>query len=194
MRLRYVIQRYGAEVAGGAEVHCRHFATRLVARGHEVEVLTSCARDHVGWANVYPAGVSELDGVSVRRLPVGRHPDPGVFSRLNGRANRAGAFVPAGLARRWITEQGPVLPDLRGVLAEGAGDVDVTVFFTYLFWPTWAGLPVAAATGPTVLHPTAHDEAALGLPLYDTTFTHPDAFAFSSPEEADLVRRRRHPH
>ena len=50
MRLCFVIQRYGAEVAGGAELHCRWLAARL-ARQHQVRVLTTCARDYIEWRN-----------------------------------------------------------------------------------------------------------------------------------------------
>ena len=35
MRIRAVVQRYGAEVAGGAESFCRSMSTRLAARGQE---------------------------------------------------------------------------------------------------------------------------------------------------------------
>jgi len=70
MRLLFVVQRYGREVAGGAELHCRQFATKLAARDHDVDVLTSCAVDYVHWANEYPPGLAELDGVQVNRLPV----------------------------------------------------------------------------------------------------------------------------
>ena len=44
MRLAFVIQRYGTEVSGGAELHCRWLAERL-ARRHEVEVFATRALD-----------------------------------------------------------------------------------------------------------------------------------------------------
>ena len=190
MRLLYVVQRYGPEVAGGAETHCRYFATRLAARGHDVEVLTSCAASHSGWANAYPAGDSEIDGVGVHRLPVARPRDEAFFARLNERVVWGVRPAPVHLQQRWIESQGPVISGLRPWLAERAGGYDAVIFFTYLFHPTWAGLPAASAVAPTVLHPTAHDEPALGVRLYDTTFRHPSAFAFSSEEEAALVARR----
>ncbi len=43
MKLACVVQRYGAEVTGGAEAHCRAIAERL-AESHDVTVLTSCAQ------------------------------------------------------------------------------------------------------------------------------------------------------
>ena len=84
-RLLFVVQRYGREVAGGAELLCREFATRLAARGHSVEVVTSCALNYVDWANHYPAGTAELDGVTVHRLPVAHQRDDRLFEALNTR-------------------------------------------------------------------------------------------------------------
>ncbi len=49
---------------------------------------------------------------------------------------------------------------------------------------------MASELTATVLHPTAHDEPSLALPLFRTTFRHPGGFAFSTEEERALVRRR----
>ncbi len=189
MRLLCVVQRYGHEVAGGAERLCREFATRLAVTGHDVDVVTSCAVNHATWANAYPAGTSEIDGVRVHRLPVAHIRDEEVFASLVGRV----LFAPPPalhLQRRWLDEQGPIVPDLVPWLVEHATGYDLVAFFTYLFYPTWAGLPAVSGLVPTVLHPTAHDEAALALPHFDTVFLQPSAFAFLSEEERDLVRRR----
>ena len=56
MRVLYVVPRYGPLAAGGAEGACRSFATRMAARGHSVEVVTSCATSYLDWANVLPSG------------------------------------------------------------------------------------------------------------------------------------------
>jgi glycosyltransferase involved in cell wall biosynthesis len=84
--------------------------------------------------------------------------------------------------------QGPFMPAITGWLAERSRLFDVNVFFTYLYYSTWAGLPAAAA--PTVLHPTAHDEPPIYLPLFDAVFRLPTAFAFSTEEEAAFVHHR----
>jgi glycosyltransferase involved in cell wall biosynthesis len=86
--------------------------------------------------------------------------------------------------------QGPHLDTLPSWLADHAGGFDVAVFFTYLYWSTWAGLPVASGMVPTVLHPTAHDEPPLYLALFDSMFHLPHAFGFLTPEEEALVARR----
>jgi glycosyltransferase involved in cell wall biosynthesis len=191
MRLLYVIQRYGPEVFGGAEYHCRQFATRLAIH-HDVEVLTSCAVSYVDWANVYGPGSESLDGVTVHRLPVAGPREDRYFALLNNTVRGPHRPIPGYLQREWIRVQGPYLPELAPWLREHTASYDAVIFFTYLYYTTWAGLPVAAGLAPTVLHPTAHDEPPLYLPLFETVFRHPAAFAFLTEEERDLVVERFH--
>lgn len=190
MKLLFVVQRYGGEVFGGAEVFSREFATRLAARGHDVHVLTSCAVSYVDWANRYEPGTTELDGVTVHRLAVDRPRDNDRFNALNVRVNAGFRPTPLHLQRAWMDLQGPHLPELPAWLEANAGDFDVAVFYTYLYWSTWAGLPAAGGKVPTVLHPTAHDEPPLYLAIYDLMFRLPRAFGFLTPEEAALVLGR----
>ncbi|HII90617.1 MAG TPA: glycosyltransferase family 4 protein, partial [Methanosarcina sp.] len=69
MKIALVVQRYGLEVNGGAEFHCRLLAEHL-SKYCKVEVLTTCAVDYITWRNEYPAGVETLNGVRVRRFRV----------------------------------------------------------------------------------------------------------------------------
>ena len=71
MKIACVVHRFGAEIAGGSEGHCRAVARRLAA-AHDVTVLTTSAADHVTWRNRFPAGESLDEGVRVRRFPVVR--------------------------------------------------------------------------------------------------------------------------
>ena len=193
MKLLFVAQRYGHEVPGGAEVFCREFATRLAARGHDVTVLTSCAVNYVDWANHYPEGSTVIDGVTVHRLPVDQPRDDPTFNALNARTIAGHLPIPLYLQEEWMRMQGPALGGLRTWLETNARDFDVAVFFTYLYFTTWAGLPIASALVPTVLHPTAHDEPPLYLPLFSSMFKLPAAFGFLTEEEAALVQRRFRP-
>ena len=72
MRALFVVQRYGEHIAGGSEQCCRLFAEHLSARGHEVEVATSCARNYTDWENEFPAGAERINDVLVHRHPVDR--------------------------------------------------------------------------------------------------------------------------
>ncbi len=190
MKLLFVVQRYGTEVAGGAELHCRQFATRLAQRGHAVHALTSCAISYVDWANAYPPGDSDLDGVVVHRLPVLRPRDTRTFGGLDRRTVWSGGVRAMVLQRAWMTAQGPFLPGLAPWLEAHAASFDGVVFFTYLYYTTWAGLPVAARRAATVLHATAHREPQLGLPLFDLMLRLPTAYAYSTEEEARLIADR----
>jgi glycosyltransferase involved in cell wall biosynthesis len=145
------------------------------------------------WANVYPEGSETLDGVLVHRLPVSRPRDGAIFDRLHARVP-FGRHIPAPfLQREWMRLQGPELPGLAPWLRERTATFDRVVFFTYLYYTAWAGIPAAAGLAPTVLHPTAHDEPPLYLNLFDLTFRLPAGLAFLTQEEADLVERRFHP-
>jgi glycosyltransferase involved in cell wall biosynthesis len=190
MRLLFVVQRYGDDIAGGAETACRELATRLAARGHEVEVLTSRAESYVDWANAYPAGSTTDNGVTVHRLSVDQPRDPRFFGPLNGRAAWNSRCSPMFLQKEWMRAQGPHLPELVPWLEARAGGFDVVVFVTYLYATTWSGLPVAAGLAPTVLLPAAHDEPPLWLALFDLTLRLPSAYAFLTEEEQALVTRR----
>ena len=187
-----MVQRYGAQVPGGAELATREFATRLALRGHATEVLTSCAVSYVDWANAYPPGTEELDGVLVHRLPVSEPREDRIFGPMHARVPFGRHRVPPFMQRDWMRVQGPNLPGLTPWLREHAVSYDRIVFFTYLYFTASAGLPAAAGMVPTVLHPTAHDEPPLYLSLFDLTYRLPSALAFLTEEEAELVTNRFH--
>src|SRR4029078_6937434 len=65
--IAFVPPRYGDDVVGGAETVLRQAAERLAGRGWEVEILTTCARDHYSWANAYPAGSSRDGDLATHR-------------------------------------------------------------------------------------------------------------------------------
>lgn len=190
MRLLYVVQRYGASIAGGAEEFTRQVATRLAARGHQVEVVTTCATSYVDWANQLPPGTTVIDDVTVHRLPVSNPRDNRLFGPLNARVVAGYRPVPYHLQREWMRFQGPHAPSVRPWIADHAGRFDVAIICTYLYFTTFAALPVASDLLPTLMHPTAHDEPPLYLPLFDFLFRLPHAFGFLTEEEASLVRRR----
>src|SRR5947209_11711932 len=74
MKLACVIHRFGADIVGGSESHCRAVAAHLAA-SHDVTILTTCAKDHLTWKNHYDAGESRDGRLRVLRYPVGQARD-----------------------------------------------------------------------------------------------------------------------
>lgn len=185
MKLAFVIQRYGAEVLGGSEQLCRLVAERLAA-SHEVEVLTTCARDYVSWKNEYPEGTDRVKGVAVRRFASARTRDIESFNTYsewiyNNPHTRADEM-------EWLKQQGPWCPALIEYLRRHHQQYDVLVFFTYLYATTVQGLEVNP--GRSILVSTAHDEPAIYLDIYKDVFTRPAAIFYLTDAERQFVQQQ----
>lgn len=178
MKLAFIVQRYGTEIIGGSEYHCRLIAERLAQR-HEVEVLTTCARDYVTWKNEYPEGTDRVRGVTVRRFASARTRDLASFNRYSdwifNNAHSRGDEV------EWLKQQGPWCPALVDYLQRHHQSYDALIFFTYLYAPTVIGLGIAP--GKSILVPTAHDEPAIHLDIYKEMFGLPAAIAYNTEVE-----------
>jgi glycosyltransferase involved in cell wall biosynthesis len=183
VKLAFIIQRYGAEVLGGSEQLCRLLAERLASQ-HDVEVLTTCARDYVTWKNEYSEGVDRIRGVSVRRFANAGTRDIEAFNTYsewiyNNPHSRADEL-------EWLKQQGPWCPSLIGHLKQHHGQYDVLVFFTYLYAPTVLGLEIVP--GRSVLVSTAHDEPAIRLEIFKDVFSKPAALCYLTESERRFVQ------
>jgi glycosyltransferase involved in cell wall biosynthesis len=188
MKVAFVVARYGEDVNGGAEQLCRALVRRLAVRREidDLTVLTTCARDHLTWANHYPAGECRVDGVRVERfhvaLPRLRWLQWHTFKRLGA------PLIGRWLERAWLVAQGPYAPALLRRIRELRNRYDAFVFVTYLYHPTVRGLPRVRERA--VLLATAHDEAAIGAPGFRALFASPRAIACLTLEEAAFLRGR----
>ena len=184
MKILIVVQRYGAEVVGGSESHARVVAQRL-AMVNEVEIATTNALDYWSWAPHFPVGVSMDGPIRVRRFAV-----TGVRSPIFKDAERHVLFEPHTLAdeQAWLAMQGPHTPELLEFLRREGKGYDAILFYTYIYEPTAAGLPLVPERAALIS--TAHDEEPLRLVPYRALFQLPRAFGFLTPEERDLVHAR----
>ncbi|MBN2409221.1 MAG: glycosyltransferase family 4 protein [Candidatus Aminicenantes bacterium] len=186
MKIAFVVQRYGPEVMGGSELHCRLIAERVAASGHAVSVYTTCAREYTTWENVYPAGESVLNGVTVRRFPVARIRQMDSFNAFSDWIFFHEHTESDEL--EWLDRQGPVCPGLLEALGKEESRHDAFIFFTYLYYTTFWGLE--RIKGRKTLVPTAHDEPALRLGIMKEVFARPAAFMFNTESERKMLAAR----
>jgi len=182
MKLAFIVQRYGTEILGGSEYHCRLIAERLAPK-HQVEVLTTCAQDYITWKNEYPEGPDRVRGVTVRRFANARTRDIEAF-------NRYSEWIFTSPHTRddemeWLKQQGPWCPALLEYLERQHHQYDVLIFMTYLYAPTVLGTRIAPHK--SILVPTAHDEPAIHLGIYKELFSAPAAVAYNTDVERKFL-------
>ena len=152
---------------GGAELVVAELSRGLADRGWEVEVLTTCASDHFTWANEYPAGTEDLDGITLRRFPTVPPAAPGERAELEA-AILAGARLTLAEQQRWMNA-GVRVPELYHHLLDHAGGFRALVVSPYLFWTSFACGQIAPER--TILRPCLHDEPFAALELFQPLFT-----------------------
>ena len=183
MRLAVVVQRYGADINGGAELHARYVAEHL-ARHAEVEVFTTCARDYVTWANEWPEGAAPEGGVLVRRFPVSASRDVFDFARRSTLVFTRRHSVRDELA--WLDSEGPTSPALLRTLTAEQARFDWIVVFSYRYHHAFHA--VRALASKVVLVPTAERDAAVGLSIFGPIFRGVRALMFNSHEERAMLQ------
>ena len=209
-KIAFIVQRYGMEVNGGAEYHCRVIAEKLKDI-YDVEVLTSCAKDYLSWKNEYPEGESIVNGITVHRFPAKKSRNWKEFNSLSRRlVNKRKLYQKAlrgfGLLNafeklqstenlqkkeeKWIIDQGPYVPSLINFLTENHQNYDALIFFTYLYYPTVYGINLAPQK--SILIPTAHDEPPIYLNIFKALFKKPAAILYNTLSEQRFVNQQFH--
>jgi glycosyltransferase involved in cell wall biosynthesis len=183
VKLAVVVQRYGTDISGGAELHARYIAERL-AKHVTVHVLTTCARDYVTWRNELPPGADQVNGIPVTRFPVTRPRDPRTFGRLSDRVFHRQHSIHEEL--RWLDSEGPHSRDLIRHIRTIAATYDYFVFFSYRYYHAWHG--ARAVPERAVLVPTAERDAAIGLGIFPPVLRGVRAVMYNSFEERALIQ------
>ena len=182
MRLAFVIQRYGTEVSGGAELHCRWLAERL-ARRHHVEVFATRALDYLEWRNHYPAGTEAVNGVPVHRYTVRRRRNAREFASLCNLCFHE--THTRGEEEAWVRANGPYSPALVRAVAAARRRFDRFFFYCYRYYQSYHGLP--PVRDRAILVPTAEEDPAIGLQIFKSLFRSPRGIVYLTPEEKALV-------
>ena len=133
-KIVFIVHRYGLDVNGGAETHCREVAERLLPY-YETEILTSCARA-IPWDDYYQPGIEQINGVLVRRFPLARKRNVERMEDLNRRR----LLGEEGAGEAWMEENGPYCPQLIEYLDKNRDKYKVVIFLLIhiiLLMPVW---------------------------------------------------------
>lgn len=189
----FVTPWFGAELIGGAEQQAFQVATRLAARGHRIEVLTTCSRSFQSdWSSNYHApGASAEHGLTIHRFPLDER-DAAAFDQVNAKLLALAPFeLKVGVnplsdeeARIFVRENirsSALLAHLRAC----AEDYQAFIFIPYMFAPISEGLPLVAERA--FLQPCLHDEPAAHLPAIEAIFHGARGLLFNSEGEQHLA-------
>ncbi|MBS1816875.1 MAG: glycosyltransferase family 4 protein [Acidobacteria bacterium] len=185
MKLACVVHRFGADIAGGSEAHCRHVATHLAER-HRVTILTSCAKDHITWRNEHEPGTSTLGPLSVLRFASARERSLHRFAEVSEQAFSGTASDD--VQEEWFRENGPNLPGLLEHLRVHGHEYDAVLFWAFRYAEVYFGLPLVQDR--SILVPTAEEDPVIRMSILDRFFACPAGYIFLTPEEQELVERR----
>ncbi len=180
MRVAFVVECYALDEVGEAGRRTRAMVTALAARGHDVTVLTTCARRPDRWENECGEGKSAIDGVSVVRFRLA--PDPNAWLR-----KPAGVLAPyhARAGALWSRTLGPVCTGYRRYL-DHLGYLFDAVFFS----GSWGYLVTEGVprVRNAVLCPTAAADPSRRSEHAKTLFRAVRAVAVATEEEEAHLR------
>ena len=185
-RLALVCNRFGDGVAGGAELVLAELGRGLHARGWQVDVVTSCARDLYTWRNEFPEGESEENGLRVlRHRTIYEESTRAERFRL-GRLILSGVPIGVNDQCRWLNA-GVRVPGMHRFLADHGDEYRAIICAPYGFWTTLVCGEIAPER--TILLPCLHDEPEAYLEIYQALFAGSRGLWFQTQPEMDLANR-----
>lgn len=203
-KIAVVVQRFGKEINGGAELHAKLLCDQL-KKYYEVDVLTTRSLDYQIWDNNLQGGDSVEDNITIKRfdsLNKDTHKANKNFRKLAGKRrhhnflrkiNLFRVYKKLGLhyitktdKKNWIIYQGPNCPDLVDYIKENENKYKVFIFFTYLYYPTYFGIQ---SVKNSILIPTAHDEPSFYFSGYENVFNNAGFIMYNSFSEKRLVEK-----
>ncbi|MBW1690545.1 MAG: glycosyltransferase family 4 protein [Deltaproteobacteria bacterium] len=174
-----VVQRCHESIVGGSEAEAWQCANMLKNR-YQVEILTTSAADYITWANEFPQGREERNGIAIRRFKVDNKRSLywyklhekllNSFNKANlQKAKSTGKYNLIGwtlaLEDEFIRHQGPYSKDLLNFLEASCDNYKAIIFFSYLYPTTYFGI-FRTRKELCLLYPTLHDEPTAYLLAY----------------------------
>ncbi len=184
-KIAFITPWYGLNVPGGAEQATRGLVEHLNQASFHVEVWTTCIKDfYADWSrNHHKPGVSQVNGITVRRFPV-EDRDRTIFNQLNWRLMN-GLSIKSDEERIFIEEMIRA-PSLYEHISRHKEDY-LLFFVPYMFSTTFFGCQIAPARSAVMT--TLHDEAYAYLDIYKEPLTKVRALICLTDAEKNLAIR-----
>lgn len=206
-KIGIVVQRYGAEINDGAELHAKMVAEKLAAK-YDVTVLTSCAFNPVTWQPHYPAGETVVNGIKVIRF----HNTPRQYGKQAHYINRKfrERHLPQKIFRwlgrpkwysrlfsnylitdkdgeKWLVLHGPGMPDLLPYLKAHEKEMAAFIFFSAVYYP--AAMGILTVPHKSIVVPTIHDDPPAYFPIYKKVMASARWILFNTKAEQEFSER-----
>lgn len=185
MKIAFIVPRFEPQLAGGAEIHCQRLAERAAGSGYEVELFTTCARDHFSWKNHYQPGNKVVNGVLIRRFLADPNRVTNKFLMIQRKIDHKMNITPRE-ELSWISDS-VRSHDMERFIAKNKDRYDWFIFMPYLFGTTYWG--IQAAPGKALLIPCLHDEPFAYLGIFKEMFNKVQGIMFNTYPEIELAKR-----
>ena len=183
MKFVFVTPRYGAEITAGAE-HAARLIAEQVSQRHDVDVLTTTARDPFTWKNEYGEGSDRVRGVLVRRFSVNQLHDATAFQQLSRRIFAGGQSRQDEM--EWVRRLGPSSPGLIDFIKRQHRNYDALFFFSLLHATTVQGFAIAPER--SILFPYLQVHPALRFGIWSELLSTAKAVGYVSGAERKVAR------
>lgn len=205
-KIGFITVRYGLDVTGGAEFHCRMLAERL-ANKYDVEVLTTTVKDYTTFLPELQESYDEINGVKIRRFNNNIF-NKDLYRQLQKKTKKARKIRRLIYRLKLSNIIFPVFPvwnyqknaeytlmkhhgfysdSLLDFIKEHQKEYDVLIFLTYENAITHFGALIAPEK--TILIPTAHLESMLFRSINSHLFTKVGFIAFNTSTEQEMCRK-----
>jgi len=185
MKIAIVVMRYGEDIVGGAEYHARMIAEHL-KQFHQIDILTTCAKNYHTWANEYPEKTEIINEIRVFRFKNSKIRDVNKVVKFEEKIfyNRHSKKD----EHDWIKENGPNCPGLIQYIRDHYNEYQIFIFFTFRYYTSYFG--IQAAKEKAYLVPEAEDDPALKLSTTHEIFQNVNGILYNVPEERKLILNR----
>lgn len=184
-KIGIVVQRAGQSIVGGSEAYAMKMAG-LLKDTYEIDIISTCAIDHVSWKNEIAPGTEIIDNnLRIIRfendfersgywhsLNTIINNDVDIFSYIKSHLEKKQTIrdrlknYPLGICEEWMKYQGPYSTDLFQFIKNNQNEYDLFVFMTYLYPTTYFGIKNIERRDKIVVIPTFHDEPYAFLPIF----------------------------